>query len=69
MAFYGDGKHNENMEYNIYHFDDWVEYTMEFGSGFTLTELMEFREHYQNLLDYEANILHFITFKLNKTVC
>lgn len=56
------------MTNNIYHFDDWVDY-MICNSDYSDTELMEFEEYYQNLLDYEANILYFITFKLNKTVC
>lgn len=66
---YGINHHKpKQMTDKIIDFEDWLEYTME-RSDFPETELREFEEHYQNLLDYEANILHFITFKLNKTIC
>ena len=46
---------------DIFHFDDWV-MNMLSNSDYNEMELMEFREHYENLLDFNINAANFIIF-------
>lgn len=55
---------NKIIQMTIYHFDDWVNYMLS-NSDYSEMELMEFEEHYQNLLDFETNINNFIKIKTN----
>ena len=50
------------MTNNIFYFEDWI-MTMLSNSDYSETELMEFEEHYQNLLDFETNTDNFIKLK------
>lgn len=52
----------KNTTTNIWHFDDWI-MDMVINSDYDEIELMEFREHYENLLDFDTNTANFINFK------
>ena len=49
------------MKQELFYFDDWVNYMLN-NSDYTEKELMEFKDYYQNLLDYDENIENFIEF-------
>lgn len=51
-------KLKENKE-ELFYFDDWVNDMLN-NSDYTESELMEFEEHYQNLLNYDQNTENFI---------
>ena len=42
-------------------FDDWVNHMLD-NSDYTESELMQFKDYYQNLLDYDENTNNFMTF-------
>jgi len=52
--------YNENQPIN--YFDDWVKEMMS-QSDYSEVEIMEFEEHYQNLLSFEENIEMFLEFR------
>ena len=47
------------MKTEIYYFEDWVENMLN-DSDYNELELMDFKEHYQNLLTFEENTEIFI---------
>ncbi len=51
-------KENTEIVYT-YDFDDWVNEMLN-QSDYTEIELLEFKEHYQNLLTFEENLDNFI---------
>lgn len=64
---------SEGLNYNtlklkpenfIFHFEDWVNNMLN-NSDYTEFELMEFEEHYQNLLDFDTNTNNFLEYKQN----
>jgi hypothetical protein len=44
----------KNMEQEIYYFEDWVSYMLN-HTDYSLIELEDFYEYYQNLLTFEEN--------------
>ena len=46
---------------NIFNFDDWVNYMLN-NSDYKENELMEFKDHYQNLINFDQNTEKFIEF-------
>jgi len=48
-----------NTTENIYHFEDWVTYMLD-HSDYEESKIMDFEEHYQNLLDFQTNAELFI---------
>ena len=59
-SFQSYDKYKEAIK-NITLFDDWL-MNMLSNSDYTETELMEFKDYYENLLDYETNTINFIKF-------
>lgn len=51
----------ENHAY-IYDFDDWVNEMLN-QSDYTESELLDFKEHYQNLLNDDQNTENFLNYK------
>jgi len=50
------------MGADVYYYDDWLIYMLD-HSDYAPHELMEFEEHYQNLLTFEENMINFIDYK------
>ncbi len=48
----------KNMEQEIYYFEDWVSYMLN-HTDYSLIELEDFYEYYQNLLTFEENLDEF----------
>ena len=46
------------MEQEIYYFEDWVSYMLN-HTDYSLIELEDFYEYYQNLLTFEENLEEF----------
>jgi hypothetical protein len=46
---------------DIFHFDDWVMHMIA-NSDYHETDLMEFKDYYENLLDFDTNTANFIIF-------
>ena len=51
---------DELIDSLIYDFNDWILY-MQSMSDYSLYELEDFEEHYQNLLTFEENLENFLT--------
>ena len=51
---------DELIDSLIYDFNDWILY-MQSMSDYSLYELENFEEHYQNLLTFEENLENFLT--------
>lgn len=45
----------------INHFEDWVNYMLN-QTDYNDSEIMDFKDHYQNLLSYEDNLKNFEVF-------
>jgi hypothetical protein len=50
----------------IYDFEDFIEYVIKNKKNIQFSELLEFYEYYQNLLNFEQNFNHFLTRKQNE---
>ena len=53
-----------NLSEEVYYFEDWINYMLN-NSDYSDSELMDFKDYYQNLLDFNTNLNIFITF-INK---
>jgi hypothetical protein len=46
---------------DVFYFEDWVSYMLN-NSDYSEIEIMDFEEHYQNLLPFEENVMNFIDY-------
>jgi hypothetical protein len=52
----------------IYDFEDFTKYILKNKKNIQFSELLEFYEYYQNLLNFEQNFNHFLTRKQNENI-
>jgi hypothetical protein len=52
------------MTEDIFYFDDWVNWMLN-NSDYKESDIMNFEEHYQNLLTFEENTLNFINYGMD----
>jgi hypothetical protein len=56
----------DKSKIKIYDFEDFTKYILKNKKNIQFSELLEFYEYYQNLLNFEQNFNHFLTRKQNE---